>query len=796
AVQAMRAGGDYYLSKSSNFAIEVPLVIQEVLDKRRLRSMLVRIEDRYRRLIENMTDIVYELDEAGCFQYLSRAITELLGFLPDEMLGAHYGRLFHPEDLPGQGRQFHERRTGLRATRRLEVRLRNKLGEFRHFEVSAAGVYDRRRRFRATAGIARDCTARKQAERSLTQALSLLRATLESTSDGILALDHTGRVQIANGRFLRTWGIADALLASGDGLRMLDVIAAQVKHPFTPPELQHTAALDPEAETLAVWDLHDGRIIECSTQPQRVMSETVGRVWSFREVTAQKHAEATLKHSENLSRDLCETAPGIYCVLDTTGRITSINHRGAAQLGWTVEELCGQPFDLLVYPEDRPRMRAVFEQMCTTGLPPVGLEIRKCRKDGSLLWTSEEFTLACDAQGTVRSVRSMCRDISRHRQLEAQLLQAQKMEAIGQLAGGIAHDFNNLLTPILGYAQRLVQTLPEGSRQVREAGMILESASRAAQLTAQLLAFSRQQVAEPKVLDVNRHVAMMEGLLRRTIGEQVQLSVELAQDLGPVKADPSQLEQVILNLVLNARDAMPMGGKLTLRTSNVELSEERLTGVAGGRCVKLSIVDTGEGITSEIQSRMFEPFFTTKSVGKGTGLGLAIVDGIIKRSGGFIEVESVVGRGTAFHVYLPWAEGAPTEAKETVPSLETFGGTETILLVEDDETVRGFLADMLKGLGYTVLTAGNGAEAIEREAAYPGTIDMLISDIVMPKMSGWELVRVLRRHRPSLPVLFISGYPALPENEKMVLSEEVNLLRKPFAVDSLAQRVRQILNER
>ncbi len=378
--------------------------------------------------------------------------------------------------------------------------------------------------------------------------------------------------------------------------------------------------------------------------------------------------------------------------------------------------------------------------------------------------------------------------------LEAQLQQARKMEAIGRLAGGIAHDFNNLLTPILGYAKRLVTRLPADGDDAREAALIVRAAVRAAELTAQLLVVSRQQVAAPKVVDVNGHLRSMDNLLRLAIGERIRLEVVPGPDLKRVLADPGQLEQVILNLVLNARDAMPQGGTLSIRTDNVPAAMMAQPRQDGAEYVRLTVSDTGVGMSDEVRSRIFEPFYTTKEVGKGTGLGLAIVDGIVKQAGGFIEVQSTVGQGTTFAVYLPATDAVVAKgALEAECPAGHRRGTETILLAEDDEAVRGFAVQTLRSLGYAVLEAANGEEALRLEAQHQGSLHLLVSDIVMPKLSGWELVRLVRRRRGNLPVLLMSGYPS-PGEQRQAIEGDEELLQKPFTGEQLASRVRAILD--
>jgi two-component system, cell cycle sensor histidine kinase and response regulator CckA len=392
------------------------------------------------------------------------------------------------------------------------------------------------------------------------------------------------------------------------------------------------------------------------------------------------------------------------------------------------------------------------------------------------------------------------------KRLEQQFFQAQKMEAVGRLAGGVAHDFNNLLTAILGSTDLLLETLPADHPGREEALETRKAALRAADLTRQLLAFSRQQVLAPRVLSLNGVVADMDKMLRRLIGEDVELHTVLAEDLSAVRADPGQLEQVIVNLAVNARDAMPTGGKLTIETTNVTLDEPYAmapTVVVPGAYVMLAVSDTGTGMDAATQTRVFEPFFTTKPKGRGTGLGLATVYGIVKQSGGYIWVYSEPGRGTTFKIYLPRVD-TPVEPPTAVPvDTGSLRGTETILLVEDQEEVRKVTRRMLETRGYTVLVAASGQEALRvgealqgrRRADEPkGPIDLLVTDVVMPGMSGREVALLLAPSHPSMRVLYLSGYTDESIVHHGMLEPGIAFLQKPFTAEALARKVHEVLN--
>ncbi len=448
-----------------------------------------------------------------------------------------------------------------------------------------------------------------------------------------------------------------------------------------------------------------------------------------------------------------------------------------------------------VHPEDRERVRGEMAEQFGAG--QFTIEYRFRHKDGSYRWILDEGRVRHDATGHAVEVVGAWIDITERKQLETQLRQAQKMEAIGQLAGGVAHDFNNVLTAIAGNAELLQEALPAGDPKREHIEEIRSAAGRAESLTRQLLAFSRQQVLQPRVLEPNRVVAGMEKMLRRLIGEDIDLVCVLPADVGRVVADPSQIEQVILNLAVNARDAMPTGGKLTIESGNAEFDAAYARAHAPavpGRFVMLAVSDSGAGMSPEVQARVFEPFFTTKAPGKGTGLGLATVYGIVKQSGGFIWVYSEPGQGTTFKIYLPRASDDQRPAALSVAQRDVRGGDEVVLLVEDEAPVRRVALHALQRYGYTVLEAALPSEALTICRDHAGRIDLVVTDVVMPGMSGPDLVQQLLVMRPGLKVLLSSGYPGEAIAHRGELLAGVAFLPKPFTPVGLARKVREVLD--
>jgi PAS domain S-box-containing protein len=403
-----------------------------------------------------------------------------------------------------------------------------------------------------------------------------------------------------------------------------------------------------------------------------------------------------------------------------------------------------------------------------------------------------------DQKGAVVGVIGIARDVTEQRELEQRLVQSQKMDAIGRLAGGVAHDFNNMLTAIQGYSSLLLTELPERDSRRENVEEILKAGERATALTKQLLAFSRRQVLEPRVLDLNEVVRNLSRMLSRLIGENIELSFSPAPDLWHVLADPGQIEQVLLNLAINARDAMPRGGRLTIETRNTQLDGSHWRKdfpVQSGDYSLLAVTDTGVGIPPEIQARLFEPFFTTKPRGEGTGLGLSTVYGIVKQSGGYIWVYSEPGSGSTFKVYLPRVD-APISASETPRTATSASGSETILFVEDEREVRSLVEKLLRLQGYKVLSAADPAAALAHARGHPGAIDLLITDVMLPGLSGRDLAHQIQKLKPKIPILYISGYSDDAVVRHGNLDAGTHFLQKPFTPLQLGRKIREILDAR
>jgi PAS domain S-box-containing protein len=541
-----------------------------------------------------------------------------------------------------------------------------------------------------------------------------------------------------------------------------------------------------------------------SSAPIRRDGVIVGAVVVGRDVTAQRRAEEGLRASEQRFRDVVASADEYVFEMDPAGRVTYISEAVEGVLGYRPDEVVGRSSLEFMGPEEQERSAAYLAERVAQRGKISHLQQEAVHRSGRPVWLDISAVPVLGDDGALLGYRGAALDITKRHlaeqeraALQSQLAQSQKLESVGRLAGGVAHDFNNILSVILTCASFVLEGLKEGDPLREDVAEIEKGARRAAALTRQLLAFSRKQVLQPVSLDLNQTLREMEGMLRRIIGEDVDLVLALAPGLGTVRADPGQVEQVIMNVAVNARDAMPDGGKLTIETANVELDDAyagRNPGASPGPHVMLAITDGGTGMDEKTLARIFEPFFTTKEPGKGNGLGLSTVYGIVRQSGGSIDVYSEVGRGTTFKIFLPRETAAATQAPAPPPPAARAVRGETILVVEDDEAVRSIARRMLARAGYRVLTAANGGEGLLACEAHPGEIHLLLTDVVMPQMGGRVFAERLARIRPGLKVLFMSGYTDDAIVRHGVLEPGTHFLGKPFTQADLLAKVRDVLD--
>lgn len=528
--------------------------------------------------------------------------------------------------------------------------------------------------------------------------------------------------------------------------------------------------------------------------------QIAGSVVTFRDLRERKEAERRVAESEEVYRSLFENSPQPMWVVDeTTLSFLAVNDAAVSHYGWSREEFLALKLTDVRRPEDVPKQLLEEAAHVARRGQPVTFgtaAVRKHRKKDGTIFEVEGALSPITFRGR-RAWLGFVSDVTQKRKLEAQVLQSQKMESIGHLAGGVAHDFNNILGVITGSGDLLRRRLPDDPRTHRYVDDIQKAAMRGATLTRQLLAFSRKQVLQPRIVGLNTIVLEMETMLRRLIGEDIHLVTVLDEQLAPVQADPGQLEQVLMNLVVNSRDAMPRGGRITLETGTVCLDEEYAAahpGVTPGRYSMMAVSDTGHGMPLDVQANIFEPFFTTKARDKGTGLGLATVHGIVKQSGGHIFVYSEPGRGSTFKVYLPAIESTVTTTAASVAEEPAPRGSETVLLVEDEAALLAILKERLEESGYTVLTASNGLAAMEVCEIRQGRIDLLLTDVIMPAMGGSDLAGHLSGRYPDMKVLYMSGYTDDAVVLNGVLSETMPFIEKPFTASGLLRKVREVLD--
>ncbi|TPW14068.1 MAG: multi-sensor hybrid histidine kinase, partial [bacterium] len=540
-------------------------------------------------------------------------------------------------------------------------------------------------------------------------------------------------------------------------------------------------------EALAWTGDSEEKVVDVAISRLEVDDQDLAMV-EFRDLTERRRAEVALHHSENRLRTVVANAPLIFFTLDRNGIFTISEGRGLERLGLQPGEVVGRSvYD--VY-SDHPEIC----ESCRRAL--AGHEFKELI-DVSGMSFETWFSPTRNSRGELDGAVGVAIDVSTSRRLEQQLQHSQKMEAIGRLAGGVAHDFNNLLTVIMGHSEMMTRKAAPGTPLHGEAEAILSAGRRGADLARQLLAFSRKQLVEPKIIDMNQILAGLDGMLRRLIPESINLSTVLEPGTVRIKADPGQVEQIIMNLVVNARDAIESGGRITVEVSAVTIDESYTAThqtLAPGSYVQLAVSDTGRGMEAETRLKIFEPFFTTKDTGRGTGLGLSIVYGIVRQYGGDIQVYSEIDQGSTFKVYMPRIMEDQTPMAAAPHGLRAESGSGTILLTEDEEGVRMLAREILEMCGYTVLAAANGEEALAISQSHDGPIHLLLTDVVMPGLSGGEVAERLRHLRPGIKVVFMSGYPDDAIVHHGVLDKEQAFVQKPFSIEDLSGRIRSMLD--
>jgi two-component system cell cycle sensor histidine kinase/response regulator CckA len=767
--------------------------MQDITELRGAEEEVRLSESRFRALVDHATDAFFLSAAGGRILDVNRQACESLGYERHELVG------MTPFDLDVQiDRAFLDRieaQLDAGEVAAFDTHHRRKDGTAFPVEVRIRPFWEGGRRFGVS--LARDITERKRAEQALRESQERLRLAVQATGLGPWDWDITNDAVIFSSEWKRQLGYDDDELEN----RFEEWESRLHPHDREPVHQALQAYLEGRRPEYAVefrlrhkdgsyrWIYTRGTAARDATgRPTRMLG-------CHLDITDRKRAEQALMESHELLNAVVEGTSDAVFVKDLEGRYLLMNSAGACLLGRSVEEVIGKYDHDLFGPDAAQAIRDRDRQVMATGQPQTVEETVTAASIARTYLSSRGVQR--DGQGSVIGIIGISRDITALKQLEEQLRQAQKMEAVGQLAGGVAHDFNNLLTVIIASSDLLYEELRSDDASRELVAEIQKAGTQAANLTRQLLAFSRRQVLQPRTVRLNELLADLVKLLKRLISADIELTLVTDAAAGAVRVDPGQFEQAIINLAVNARDAMPEGGALLIETHRADLDDAFArchTDVQPGRYALVTVKDSGHGMDEATRGRIFEPFFTTKGPGHGTGLGLAMVYGFVKQSGGHIEVESEVDRGTVVRVYFPHAEEAVTPAAPTEDVVTTTGGTETILLVEDEDAVRMLLRQILESSGYVVLEAPDGQEGISVAQRHQGTIHILVTDLVMPRMSGRQLADQLTRSIPDLRILFMSGYSYEPAGPDPGLGPGIDLLQKPFSPNSLVRKVREILD--
>jgi two-component system, cell cycle sensor histidine kinase and response regulator CckA len=767
------------------------VVATDVTERNRAGEVLSEERRLLRTLIDTLPDYIFVKDTQSRFVVVNRAYVELVGAKDSEELLGKTDFDFFPHDaamafISDDQFVIHSGKPFMN----WEEKATDPQGNAKWVSTSKVPLRNQQGELIGLIGIARDITRRKEAEEKLRAEQEMLRKLIDNIPDRIYVKDLQSR-----------WVLANRELANRLGAKNPEEMLGKTDFDYFPKEVATVFSTDEQTvirtgrplvnkEERAVDARGNIRWWSTSKVPWRDdLGQIIGIMGIGRDITRLKSAE------ENFYKAFNANPEPLTISVVSDGRYLDVNESFLRGTGYSREEVIGRTsLDLKIWDnlEDRGRFIEKLRQHGSVR----DLEVPFRVKSGELrVWLHSANLIEFEGQECVISSQ---KDVTETRALALQLGQAQKMESIGRLAGGVAHDFNNLLSVIIGYSEILLGQPDLDERTQKQFEEIKKAGNRAAALTRQLLAFSRQQILEPKVLNLNVTVVETQKMLRRLIGEDVEFQMRLDPGIGSVKADPGQIGQILMNLAVNGRDAMPDGGRLTIETGEADLDEEaarRHAPCAPGRYVVLTVADTGTGMDEDTKTHIFEPFFTTKELGKGTGLGLSTVYGIVKQSGGYVWVYSELGQGAVFKIFLPRVEQPTRQGEESDLGSENLGGTETVLVVEDEESVRVLICSILAQNGYTVLEANSPEHALEIVRQNP-SIDLLLTDVVMPGMNGPAMVEKLEEMRVRMKVLYVSGYAGRFGNDRGLLREGVPFLQKPFSKKELLRRLREILEAR
>jgi len=764
----------------------VVVVITDITEHKRTALASSRLAA----IVESSNDAIIGLDLDGIITSWNQGAEALFGYTAGEMIDTSMAELI-PADREHEEERILEMVKRGEPAHHFETQRRAKDGRLIDLWVISSPIRNAAGEIVGASKVSRDITERKRSEAALRASEGRYRTLFDYAPDGILIADQDGNYVDANPSTCRMLGYSREALI---GRNASDIV--------TPGEITH---IEPALRTIEstadyrrewLFRRNDGTVFPADVIATQMPDGNI--LAMLRDVSERSRALEAVRVAEERMRFALQSANvGIWDMDYTTGVLqwseTLEAHygMGPGTFGGTLEAF----FDR-VHPDDRAHLREQLEQATQSGAV-ISMDHRTIWPDGKVRWLSGAGRVLLGTAGEPLRGLGISLDVTERHTLEAQYQQAQRMEAVGRLAGGVAHDFNNLLTAILGYCELLLGALNPNDPLRYDVLEIQRAGVSAAGLTRQLLAFSRKQIIEPTRLDLNVVVADMRAMLGRIIGEDVAIALSLRPGPASIMADRGQVEQIILNLAVNARDAMPMGGTLTIETSHVALDEHSAAlhfAVTPGTYVTLTVTDTGMGMTEEVQSHLFEPFFTTKDLGKGTGLGLATVHGIVARSGGGVSVYSEVGKGTSFKVYFPLADAAEGVVEVPAPIVRRHVGTHEVLVVEDAAGLRELTRRLLEREGYAVHLAANANEALRLFDQHE-SIDVVLTDVVMPGASGPELIRQLIKSRPGLKVVYMSGYTEEAIVQHGVLKSGIAFLHKPFSSETLRRKLREALDE-
>ncbi|WP_051328473.1 PAS domain S-box protein [Desulfatirhabdium butyrativorans] len=748
------------------------------------------------------------------FLRINAAFTRSLGYPEAELLGRSFLEFVHPDDVEATVAILRDRLQQGENVLSFTNRYRCSDGRYIWLEWlshpdAAKGI---------TYAVARDITDRVETEQALLESRRRLLDIVDFLPDATLAIDADKRVILWNRAIERMTGIpASEMIGKGDYAytipfygrpreQLMDLIWVDDERIAAnyPAIRREGDTLVAEAFSNALYGGKGAWIWMKASPLYDAKGNIAGAIESIRDITTIRQAEAALQESERLFRIVFQHAPVGMAVIDTQRKFLQVNDSICTILGYSAEELVGRSFNDFTHPEDREGGRKRWAEMLKGEMIATQAEKRYIHRSGRVIWTIAQNALIAGSDGAPMFVVSHLIDITAWKQaeeervkLEEQLRQAQKLESIGRLAGGVAHDFNNKLQAILGFTQMALEEAGRDSVLRRRLLAIQNAAEGSANLTRQLLAFARKQTVSPRVLDLNEIISGMISMLKRLIGENINLFWAPTEEIWPIRIDPGQIDQILVNLCVNGRDAIEgNAGTLTIETQNVSLDESYCRSHPGffpGDYVMLAVSDTGCGMEPDLVDHIFEPFFTTKEQGKGTGLGLATVYGIVRQNAGMIHVYSEPGKGSTFRMYFPRTDGHCKVIPESAAAGHV-GGQETILIVEDDAAILEVAEEVLCRFGYAVLTANSPDEALQKFRAHSGEIHLLITDVIMPEMNGQQLSVLLQEACPGLRTLFMSGYTANVIAHHGVLDEGVSFIQKPFSVTTLLEKVRMILD--